>query len=297
VSLERRRVDLASVVDSALELSSPLLEQRAHQIAVEVPFGMIVDADPLRLAQVFANLLTNAAKYTPRGGQITIVGGRSGDRACVRVRDTGIGIRAEMLPNVFALFAQERQALDRSEGGLGLGLAIVESLVELHGGEVEAHSEGLGRGSEFSVYLPACDELTPPASTRPQHSASARPSGLRVLVVDDNEDAAGMIAEVLSDWGEVVRVAHDGPGALKVLESFTPDVALLDIGLPAMDGYELARRVRVLPALSDVRLVAVTGYGQARDREAAEQAGFHEHVVKPVSLAMLEGLMSRVRAS
>jgi PAS domain S-box-containing protein len=296
VSLDRRRCDLADVVASAVELTSPLLEQREHRLTVRGTRGMIVDGDPLRLSQVFANLLTNAAKYTPRAGDIVIESVRSEGSVRVSVRDTGIGIRADMLRNVFDLFAQERQALDRSEGGLGLGLSIVRSLVELHGGKVEARSEGLGQGSEFSVSLPVSSELDAPASPRPPRRRSSLPSGISVLVVDDNEDAADLLAQALGDWGEIVRVAHDGPAALRVLETFTPDVALLDIGLPAMDGYELARRLRALPALANVRLVAVTGYGQARDREAAEQAGFHEHVVKPVDLSKLEGLLSRLVA-
>jgi CheY-like chemotaxis protein len=244
---------------------------------------------------VFANLLTNAAKYTPRGGDIAIDVERSGAAACVRVRDTGIGIRAEMLPRVFDLFAQERQALDRSEGGLGLGLSIVKSLVELHGGKVEARSGGRGLGSEFSVHLPLSQQADAALPT-PQPVQQAPRGSLRVLVVDDNEDAAGLLAKALTRLGQVVRVAHDGPSALKAVETFTPDLALLDIGLPAMDGYELARRLRTLPALAGVRLVAVTGYGQVRDREAAEQAGFHEHVVKPVNLAMLEGVLARCGA-
>jgi PAS domain S-box-containing protein len=294
VSLERQRVDLAKVVERAIELASPLLEQRAHRLSVAVPPGLGVDGDPLRLSQVFANLLTNAAKYTPREGAITIVGEREGASACVSVRDTGIGIRPAMLPKVFDRFVQERQALDRSEGGLGLGLSIVRSLVDLHGGRVEARSEGLGKGSEFRVSLPLSAALDLPAPKDRPHASGVRPRGVRVLLVDDNEDAAALTAKLLSIWGQTVRVAHDGPSALRIVETFTPDLALLDIGLPAMDGYELARRLHAVPALAGVRLVAVTGYGQASDREAAAQAGFHEHLVKPVSLAILERVLSEV---
>lgn len=296
ISLERRQVDLADVLANAIELTSPLLEQRAHRISVEVPRGLIVDGDPTRLSQVFANLLTNAAKYTPREGRIAIGAEHRDDGARVFVRDTGIGIRPDMLPRVFDLFVQERQALDRSEGGLGLGLAIVRSLVGMHGGTVEVHSEGLGKGSEFSVFLPK--PVGPGASASGRLHAgpgeTRSPGHLRILVVDDNEDTAGLIAEVLRAWGQTVRVAHDGPAALTVVESFTPDIALLDIGLPTMDGYELARRLRAVPALANVRLAAVTGYGQARDREAAERAGFHEHLVKPVNVAVLEQLLWRM---
>jgi PAS domain S-box-containing protein len=297
VSLERRRIDVAKVIERAIELASPLVEQRAHRLSVDLPAGLIVDGDPLRLSQVFANLLTNAAKYTPRGGAITIAGAREGDRALVSVIDTGIGIRASMLPRVFDLFAQERQELDRSEGGLGLGLSIVRSLVEQHGGKVEAHSAGLGHGSEFRVFLPLTAAVELPAPQDRRSAGSAAPNGLRVLVVDDNEDAAKVIGQALRVWSHIVRVAHDGPSALRLVETFKPDLALLDIGLPAMDGYELARRLRALPGLAGMRLVAVTGYGQARDREAAQRAGFHEHMVKPVTLAALEQVLSRMGVS
>jgi PAS domain S-box-containing protein len=295
VSLERRGVDLAQVIERAIELASPLVEQRAHRLTAEIHPGLIVDGDPLRLSQVFANLLTNAAKYTPPEGAITITGRREGGRALVSVRDTGIGIRASMLPRVFDQFVQERQELDRSEGGLGLGLSIVRSLVELHGGAVEARSEGPGRGSEFRVSLPLSDAREAPAPAGQRSAEVAGPDALRVLVVDDNEDAAALIGRALTLRGHIIEVAHDGPSALRIVEAFAPDLALLDIGLPAMDGYELARRLRAMPALADVRLVAVTGYGQSQDREASARAGFHEHVVKPVTLAALEQVLSRTR--
>jgi PAS domain S-box-containing protein len=293
VLLERQEADLADVIASALESTSPLFEQHAHRLSVRVPRGLVVDGDAVRLAQVFANLLTNAAKYTPRAGEITVEGEVRDGRARVSVRDTGIGIRPEMLPRVFDLFAQERQALDRAGGGLGIGLSIVRSLVEMHGGRVEARSQGTGRGSEFSVVLQVVAEPSAKLAVGSQRSQPVRSGGRCVLVVDDNEDAAGMLAAVLRRWGHVVRVAHDGPAALKIALEFTPDVALLDIGLPAMDGYELARRLRALPLLGNVQLVAVTGYGQARDREAAELAGFQHHVVKPVDFGLLKDVLSR----
>lgn len=291
VSLDRRKVALQQVLDRAIELASPLLEQHAHQLSIDLEPGLAVDGDPVRLSQVFANLLTNAAKYTPRGGAITIAAGQSGDRVRVRVRDTGIGISPSMLPRIFDQFVQERQALDRSAGGLGLGLSIVRSLVELHGGTVEAHSDGLGQGSEFRVLLPPPTGPDLPDAKRSQPATSERPKGVRVLLVDDNEDAATLIARALTIWGHLVRVAHDGASALEIVETFTPEVAVLDIGLPAMDGYELARRLRARPGLAGVRLVALTGYGQARDREAALEAGFHEHLVKPVELDALERVL------
>ena len=260
-------------------------------MSVDLQPDLTVDGDPVRLSQVFANLLTNAAKYRPRGGDITIVGERSGDCACVRVCDTGIGIHPAMLPKVFDQFVQERQALDRSAGGLGLGLSIVRSLVDLHGGTVEAHSKGLGQGSEFRVLLPISSGPGPPVEKRPQPATNEGSKYLRVLLVDDNDDAARMLGRVLTVWGHVVSVAQDGPSAPELVETFTPDVALLDIGLPAMDGYELARRLHAIPALAGVRLVALTGYGQARDRDAALDAGFHEHMVKPVDLDALERVL------
>jgi PAS domain S-box-containing protein len=294
VSIERKPIELADALAAAIELTSPLLEQRAHRLTVSVPRGLMVEGDPLRLAQVFTNLLMNAAKYTPQGGSVTILGQRFGDRARIVVRDTGIGIRPEILPRVFDLFVQERQALDRSEGGLGLGLAIVRSLVELHGGSVAASSQGPGHGSEFFVELPVSLPLCKLESQRPPAEPAKRPDGFRILVVDDNEDAADLLAGLLQTWGHTVEVAYDGPSALKLVEAFTPRVALLDIGLPAMDGYELARRLRALPQLHALHLIAVTGYGQAKDREAAEQAGFHAHIVKPVNSSTLDSMLSAV---
>jgi CheY-like chemotaxis protein len=211
----------------------------------------------------------------------------------VRVRDTGIGMRPEILPRVFELFVQEQQGLDRSQGGLGLGLAIVQSLVAAHGGTVEATSDGPDQGSEFTVWLPAAHQghdATAAAGTV-DHAAARRRDGRRLLLVDDNEDAAGVLAEALVELGHDVRVAHHGPGALDLLRGFSPDIAFLDIGLPVMDGYELARRIRALPGLGEVRLVAVTGYGHDGDREAALRAGFHLHLVKPVRIPQLEEIV------
>jgi PAS domain S-box-containing protein len=297
ISLEQQRVELVDVIASALELTSSLFEQRAHRLTVDVPRGLFVRGDPMRLLQVFTNLLTNAAKYTPPSGGIVIAAERVDGQLRVLVRDTGIGIRAEILPKIFDLFVQERQALDRSEGGLGLGLAIVRSLVELHGGRVTVRSEGVGHGSEFCVVLPAAPDPPVSASARSGRAPIARPDGWKALVVDDNQDAAELLANLLGEWGHVVRVAHTGPAALALIEQFTPDLALLDIGLPGMDGYELARQLRARAALVNLRLVAVTGYGQAKDRIAAEQAGFAAHLVKPVDSALLETVLARVMAA
>ncbi|MFT3775801.1 MAG: response regulator [Minicystis sp.] len=212
------------------------------------------------------------------------------------MRDNGIGIDAEMLPRVFDLFTQERQALDRSQGGLGLGLAIVKSLVTMHGGSVSARSEGRGRGSEFEIRLPASDRAAPiaapdPAPLPPERPATPAPARSRILVVDDNPDAAELLADSLSALGYALRVAHNGPAALRIAASFAPEVALLDIGLPVMDGYELARRLREQPACARVRLVAITGYGQEADRRRSEEAGFGAHLVKPVPIERLKVLL------
>ncbi|HEY4573202.1 MAG TPA: response regulator, partial [Thermoanaerobaculia bacterium] len=222
-------------------------------------------------------------------GTIAIGARLEGETVALWVRDTGIGLGAEMLPRVFDLFVQERQALDRSQGGLGLGLAIVKTLVELHGGTVEAHSEGHGRGSEFVVRLPAARAAGRPASSSPAApEAAGRPDTLRVLVVDDNEDAADLLATAARLVGHLVRVAHDGPAALQIAADFQPHVALLDIGLPVMDGYELARHLRALPGLESIRLIAVTGYSQEADRRQTTAAGFARHLVKPIQIAELQ---------
>src|SRR5688572_22150438 len=250
IQLRRAPVEIAEVVAKAVETASPLLEQKGHVLKLDVPrHGLTVDGDANRLAQAVANLLNNAAKYTEKPGQITVSAVVDGGEVILRVRDTGMGIAPEMLPRIFDLFVQEGQALDRSQGGLGLGLAIVRSLVHLHGGRVTAHSDGQGFGAEFVVHLPhvaadvAADPLESDASTATAPAAAA----MRVLVVDDNEDGAAMLGELLRMHGYEVRTAHDGPSALELAEAFTPDLALLDIGLPVMDGCEVARRFRSTP--------------------------------------------------
>jgi PAS domain S-box-containing protein len=289
-------VDIAEVVTAAIEMSSPLLEERAHDLRVSVAPSLFVHGDAVRLGQVVANLLNNAAKYTEDGGRIEIDGRREGDRVVVRVRDTGIGIAPEILPRVFDLFVQERQALDRSQGGLGLGLAIVRSLVAAHGGTVAARSDGIGRGAEFEVRLPAADDVTRAGATslRPAGPVAER-SGVRVLVVDDNTDALELLSEGLGLLGHEVHQAHDGPTALAVAERVHPSVAILDIGLPVMDGYELARRLRAIDSLAGIQLVAVTGYGQTTDRKRSAEAGFDEHLVKPVSIDQVQTVIETLR--
>ncbi len=299
VELKTRGVELSEAVARALEIASPIVEQRQHHLLLKVPpRGLTVQADPVRLAQVIANLLTNAGKYTETKGTIAVSGAREGSQVVLRVRDSGIGITPTMLHKVFDLFAQEWQASDRSQGGLGLGLSIVRSLVTLHHGTVEAHSEGLGHGSEFVVRLPASAveataEERAPAAQRPPVPSTGR----KILVVDDNEDVAETLAELLQQKGHLVRVAHDGPAALRIPDDFIPDLALLDIGLPVMDGYELARRIRERDELQHVLLVALTGYGQETDRDRSRQAGFAAHLVKPIDADHLEAVMEELTAA
>ena len=297
VDLDRRPIEIAEVVARAIEVASPLLEQRKHTLDVHVPRrGLMVDGDAFRLAQAVANLLTNAAKYTEAGGRITVHGDRADDDIVVRVRDTGIGISSEMLPRVFDLFVQERQALDRSHGGLGLGLTIVRNLVALHRGSVTVNSEGLGRGSEFIIRLPAAsgiaDAPRPHTLVRRPEGGAVNASGLRVLVVDDNEDAADMLVYALASKGHQARMANDGPAALRICEEFQPSVAVLDIGLPVMDGYELAGRLREISGMEHLRLIAVTGYGQEADQRRTRAAGFDRHLVKPIDLEALESALA-----
>jgi PAS domain S-box-containing protein len=294
VELKTAVVELAEVVARAIEMASPLLDQRAQTLRLDVRrTGLTIEADVLRLSQVVANLLTNAAKYTPSGGVITVTGGVEDDQVVLRVRDTGIGIPPEALPRIFDLFVQGRQTIDRAQGGLGLGLTIVRSLVERHGGTVTAESEGPDRGSEFVVRLPRAPAPAAAAAppTLPDGNGSVHPRA-RILIVDDNEDAAEMLSAVLRAKGYETLVAHDGLDALRFAAAHRPHAAFLDIGLPVMDGYELAVRIRELPAMSHVRLVAVTGYGQASDKDRAAAAGFHHHFVKPVNFDEIETLVA-----
>jgi PAS domain S-box-containing protein len=296
VELALEPLGVAELVATAIEMASPLLERRQHHLQVAVAPGLRVQGDPVRLAQVLANVLNNAAKYTQDGGHIEIRGERDGDAVVLTVRDDGMGIAREMLPRVFDLFAQETQALDRSQGGLGLGLAIVRSLVSLHGGTVSAHSEGLGKGSLFTIRLPALTEAPQTSARSPRlMPGAATEDALLVLVVDDNADALELLAETLEVVGYRTLRATDGPAALALVAKARPAIALLDIGLPAMDGYELARRLHATPGLEQLKLIAVTGYGQPSDRERSAAAGFAEHLVKPVSLPTVQAAIERLR--
>jgi PAS domain S-box-containing protein len=301
VILELERLELHEVVRSALELASPLLEERAHHVVVEVPpLGLPIEGDSARLTQVVANLLTNAAKYTPERGRIELRGAIDDDMVVLRVLDNGTGIPADVLPRIFELFVQGRQTIERALGGLGLGLTIVRSLVEQHGGTVTAHSAGRDQGSEFVIRLPLATPMAQPSSSLTKDlflPPNETLRGVRLLVVDDNVDAAELLTALLESRGCVVQVAHDGSAALKIAATRSFDAALLDIGLPVMDGYELAARLRALNTMRSARLIAITGYGQASDRERALAAGFDHHLVKPVALRALEEVLLATGAS
>ncbi len=293
VDVRKERVELAAVIDRAVESSRPLIEQCGHELAVDLsPEPLHLDADPVRLGQVFSNLLNNAAKYTPRGGHIGLTAEREGSDAVVRVRDDGIGIPADMLARVFEMFTQVDRASDQSQGGLGIGLTLVRRLVDLHDGSIEARSDGPGRGSEFIVRLP----LVQPPHDPPPKAAGPRAKALhgwRILVVDDNADSADSLGELLRVLGNDVRIARDGLEAVAAAEAFRPELVLLDIGLPKLNGYDVARRIRDQPWGRAVTLVALTGWGQDEDRRRSQQAGFDLHLVKPVELAALEKLLAR----
>jgi PAS domain S-box-containing protein len=296
ITLRRRRVDLAGVVAQAVETSRPLIEAAGHELAVSLPEGpLLVEGDPARLTQAIGNLLNNAAKYTDGPGRIALDVTREGDRARVAVRDSGIGIPADMLTRIFELFAQVETGVDRAHGGLGIGLTLVRSLVELHGGTVEARSDGPGRGSTFDVRLPLAAAPAPDGrADGPAPGADGQASpGCRILVVDDNVDSAVTLARLLRRVGHEVEVAHDGPAALEAAARFRPGVMLVDLGMPGMSGLEVARLVRERPDLAGTRLLAVTGWGQPEDRLRTRQAGFDHHLVKPVDLAALQSLLDR----
>jgi len=298
ITLRREPVDLAAVVARAVEISRPLIDARKHHLEVVLPDpAVLVDADPTRLAQVVSNLLNNAAKYTGEGGRIELTVERAGDEAVLRVRDTGIGIAADALPTVFELFSQVPSTLSRSEGGLGIGLTLVRSLVEMHGGSIEATSGGLGSGSEFLVRLPRL--LALPVSLGAAAGARervAQASPRLILIVDDNGDAAEMLAIVLRLEGHEVRTAYDGPTALDAVRAQAPDVVLCDIGMPGMDGLDVARCLRQDFGLKQALLVAVTGYGQEADHRRSREAGFDAHLIKPVDLHVLQYLLARAGA-
>jgi signal transduction histidine kinase len=288
IRLTRRPVRLAEVVAHAVETSLPLIDARRHRLELSVPEDAgTVEGDFTRLAQVISNLLNNAAKYTAEDGLIRLSVEPVGGEAVLRVADNGAGIPPEMLPHIFDLFTQVDATLERSEGGLGIGLTLVRSLVAMHGGSVQAFSEGRGRGSEFVVRLPLHHPSPPvPGPRSPaaaERGARGKGEGTRVLVVDDNRDAAETLALLLKALGHEAATAYDGPSAIEAARALLPDVVLCDLGLPGMSGYQVAEKLRALPQLRGVRLVAITGFGTPEDRERSRQAGFDEHLVKPAS--------------
>jgi CheY-like chemotaxis protein/two-component sensor histidine kinase len=298
VQLQRSDVPVNRVLRDAADTVRREMRDRRHSFKLHLPDrNLMVNADAVRLEQVIVNLLTNAAKYTADGGTIQLAAERDGDDALLRVRDSGIGIEPELLPHVFALFSQGSTTLDRAKGGLGIGLALVKYLVEMHGGSVTARSDGPGTGSEFIVRLPLASG-EPAAECEqpllPGMGADAAEDSLRVLVVDDNRDSADLQATLLHHNGYKVKTAYDGTDALEIALRFHPDAILLDIGLPEIDGYEVAYRVRQQKALNSVVLIAMTGYGQPEDRQRSEAVGFDYHLVKPAEFSELQAILKSV---
>ena len=292
IDLREQPLLLSSVIERAVESARPLIDERGHRVSLDLPADPVLFlADPARLAQVFANLLNNAAKYTDVGGRIWVRARVEDGQIVVGVKDDGPGLTADLKKHVFDLFMQGPQTRSRARGGLGIGLTLVRRLVELHGGSVEALSDGPGTGTEIVVRLPL-RVPTGPAGSEPSVSAAAAGPRRRVLVVDDNVDAAEALGELLRDYGHEVFTAHDGPGALDHARVHRPDIVLLDISMPDMDGYEVARRMRTDLAMNDALLIALTGYGEERHRRLAREAGFDQHVTKPVDALKLEELLT-----
>ncbi|RXN88232.1 response regulator receiver protein [Achromobacter aloeverae] len=296
VVLRREALDLAEVLRNAVETSRPMIDAGGHRLHIALPPSPLpLEADPVRLAQVFANLLNNAAKYTEPGGEIHLCARHDGNTALVSVRDTGMGIPPAMLPKVFDLFTQVERTYDRAQGGLGIGLTLVRSLVIMHGGQVEARSDGPGRGSEFIVRLPMSQILPVAQDTRSDDLSATTAALGRILVVDDNHDAGDSLGALLEVIGAEVHVCRDGPTALSMLKTFRPHVILLDIGMPVMDGHELARRVREDARNDGITLIALSGWGQTEDRRNSKNAGIDHHLVKPVDIDALEQLLTSLR--
>lgn len=296
VTLKRSAVELGALLAAAVDVAESSIHAHHHSLALHLPQESVyLDADPTRMVQVFGNLLDNAAKYTPEGGRIEIRAIADANRVIVSVADNGSGIAEDELPRIFELFLQSNRALDRAQGGLGIGLSVVRSLVEMHDGTVEAHSGGLGEGTTIVVNLPVVKP--PSAADSPVHTAPPQALALRVLVVDDNVDAADSLATLLDMKGHRTRTANDGLQALEQCRIEQPDIVLLDIGLPGMSGYEVARRLKEMAAMSGVALVAITGYGQAEDVAHAKAVGFDHHLVKPVDPDALIALFGELRPS
>jgi PAS domain S-box-containing protein len=300
LELRRERVELAEVIEEAVETSRPVIDACGHEFIVTASSRPIfLDGDLTRLAQVISNLLGNAAKYTERGGRIWLTADREGNDAVVKVRDNGIGIPPEMMPHIFEMFTQVDRSLNRSRGGLGIGLTLVRRLVDMHGGTIDVHSDGEGKGSEFVIRLPVA---TQPVEIRQkaalgEERAVLPESSLRILVVDDIPDCATSLGLLLGNLGNDVRTTHDGLAAIAAAEEYRPDVVLLDIGLPKMSGYDAARAIRRQPWGKDIVLIALTGWGQEKDVRLAQEAGFDHHLVKPADPAVLTRILASVKQS
>jgi CheY-like chemotaxis protein len=294
IELRKEQSDMAAILRNALETSQPLIEKNGHEATLGVPPDALpVHGDPMRLAQVFTNLINNAAKYTPPGGRITVDASRQGQEAVVEVRDNGFGISAEDLPRVFDLFGQ---ALSGQEGGLGIGLALARNLVEMHGGKIDARSDGPGNGSVFIVRLPL-DHSLPLECPKNVGPPAPTDYARRVLVIDDDHDVANSLGMLLESLGAKVRVVYDGQSGVEILPAFDPDIVFIDIGMPKVDGYETARRIRSNHHERRFSLVALTGWGQNEDRRRAQDAGFDLHLTKPAPIDALENLLARVRSA
>ncbi|HEV3210345.1 MAG TPA: ATP-binding protein [Chthoniobacterales bacterium] len=296
MKLRKNLVDIAQIINRAVDACRASIERRRHRLTVTVPTGPLwIKADPARIEQVIANLLSNATKYTETGGQILVQAEKDGTQAVVKIRDSGIGIDPEALPHIFNLFVQPVRRVDRSEPGLGLGLALVKEIVELHGGSVEAFSAGVGQGSEFVVCLPCvCQTQVHTESNVDFEPQGVETPPMRILVADDNVDSADCLARLLTIAGHELRVAYDGPTALAVATSFQPKVVLLDIGIPGLNGYEVAQRLRQTPKTKNATLVAITGWGEPEDQRKAREAGFDYHLLKPVTPETLQQLLASV---
>ncbi len=296
-TLRKERIELVKVIEGAVEASQPLIDSHGHRLEMDLASEPLsLDADPMRMAQVITNLLNNAAKYMEPGGRIWLSTKRDGERAVIRVRDAGIGIAADVLPRIFEPFTQAKQSLDRSQGGLGIGLSLVHKIVELHGGEVRAESGGPGKGSTFTIRLPLVSSIE--FGSKPLAAQIDDPVARRVLVVDDQVSQAEVLAKLFTKhWGHDVAVAHDGPSAWASMHATRPEVVLMDIGLPGLDGLELARRMRAEPKFRDTLLVALTGYGQESDHERSLEAGFDLHLVKPPSISTLKEVFAHPKLS
>jgi CheY-like chemotaxis protein len=297
-------LELSEIIKTAVESSRPFIEERGHKITVTRPLSPVyIEADRVRLTQVFMNLINNAAKYTPDPGQIWLTLGLNNNHAIVQVKDTGIGVATENLPRLFELFYQADRSFTRAEGGLGLGLTLVQRILELHGGTVQAFSAGVNQGSEFVVSLPVLQEASEqdPRKQLSVDSFTAKPRVRRILVADDFPQAAETLAQLLRQEGYEVQIARDGLEAVRTAERSHPDVIVLDLAMPELNGYDAARKIRQEPWGKDVVLIALTGWGQQRDRHRTKEAGFDAHLTKPIKyeaiLELLEKLPERERPS